>query len=98
MKEEKYYCRDCRKEMLIEGGELTNGKMLGYNTNNNKKDLTFIFKCNECYAKNPALTDYQSCEVYDRIVGYIRPVQQWNPSKQSEYRDRKKFKINGKKF
>ncbi len=30
----------------------------------------------------------QRCEVYSRVVGYIRPVAQWNPGKQSEYCDR----------
>lgn len=32
------------------------------------------------------------CEVYSRVVGYIRPVQQWNDGKQAEYADRKTFK------
>lgn len=31
------------------------------------------------------------CEVYSRVVGYIRPVDQWNPGKQSEFTDRKTF-------
>lgn len=31
------------------------------------------------------------CEVYSRVVGYIRPVQQWNDGKQAEYADRKEF-------
>lgn len=31
------------------------------------------------------------CEVFSRIVGYIRPVQQWNEGKQSEFDDRKLF-------
>jgi len=35
----------------------------------------------------------QKCEVYSRIVGYIRPVSQWNPGKQSEFDDRNTFKI-----
>ena len=35
--------------------------------------------------------DRQPCEVYSRIVGYIRPVGQWNPGKQSEFEDRKMF-------
>ncbi len=30
----------------------------------------------------------QLCEVYSRIVGYIRPVTQWNDGKQSEFYDR----------
>lgn len=31
------------------------------------------------------------CEVYSRVVGYIRPVQQWNDGKQAEYHRRKVF-------
>jgi ribonucleoside-triphosphate reductase len=35
----------------------------------------------------------QICEVYSRVVGYLRPVNQWNDGKQSEFRDRKVYKI-----
>ena len=44
------------------------------------------FECPKCTIKQP-------CEVYTRIVGYLRPVQQWNVGKQAEFRDRKEFKI-----
>lgn len=30
----------------------------------------------------------KSCEVYSRIVGYLRPVEQWNKGKKSEFGDR----------
>jgi len=30
-----------------------------------------------------------SCEVYSRVVGYLRPVDQWNAGKQEEYKERK---------
>ena len=33
----------------------------------------------------------QPCEIYSRVVGYIRPVDQWNPGKQSEFNDRSTF-------
>jgi len=33
------------------------------------------------------------CEIYSRIVGYLRPVKQWNIGKQSEFCDRKMFKL-----
>lgn len=33
------------------------------------------------------------CEVYSRVVGYIRPVNQWNEGKQAEYNDRNTFCI-----
>ena len=32
-------------------------------------------------------------EIYSRVVGYLRPVDQWNPGKQQEYRDRRVYKI-----
>ena len=39
----------------------------------------------------------QKCEVYSRIVGYIRPVEQWNAGKSQEYEDRKEFVVAKKK-
>jgi len=32
------------------------------------------------------------CERYSRVVGFLRPLQQWNEGKQSEWEDRKLFK------
>jgi anaerobic ribonucleoside-triphosphate reductase len=34
------------------------------------------------------------CEVYSRVCGYLRPVENWNIGKQEEYKDRKVFEIN----
>jgi ribonucleoside-triphosphate reductase len=31
------------------------------------------------------------CEIYSRVVGYLRPVDQWNDSKQAEFHTRKTF-------
>jgi anaerobic ribonucleoside-triphosphate reductase len=36
------------------------------------------------------------CEIYSRVVGYIRPIAQWNTGKQEEWKDRKTFKIYNK--
>lgn len=33
------------------------------------------------------------CEVYSRVVGYLRPVSQWNEGKQEEFKIRKTFSI-----
>lgn len=33
----------------------------------------------------------QPCEVYSRVVGYLRPVSQWNDAKQTEFQDRKTY-------
>jgi len=35
----------------------------------------------------------QSTEIYSRVVGYLRPVQQWNDGKRSEFKLRKVFKV-----
>ena len=35
----------------------------------------------------------QETEVYSRVVGYLRPVKQWNHGKQAEFRMRKTFKV-----
>jgi anaerobic ribonucleoside-triphosphate reductase len=34
------------------------------------------------------------CEVYSRVVGYLRPVTQWNIGKQEEFKDRKTFEAS----
>jgi len=34
-------------------------------------------------------------EVYTRVVGFYRPVNQWNPGKTEELRQRKTYKIPG---
>jgi ribonucleoside-triphosphate reductase len=33
------------------------------------------------------------CTIYSRVVGYLSPLNQWNIGKQSEWADRKLFKI-----
>ena len=37
----------------------------------------------------------QKTEVYSRVVGYIRPVGQWNKGKQAEFKDRTEFIVEG---
>jgi ribonucleoside-triphosphate reductase len=44
------------------------------------------FECPKCTIKQP-------CEVYSRVVGYLRPVQQWNFGKKQEFKERKEFKV-----
>lgn len=36
------------------------------------------------------------CEVYSRVVGYLRPTTTWNLGKAQEFRDRKTYEINEK--
>jgi hypothetical protein len=33
-------------------------------------------------------------EIYSRVVGYYRPVHQWNNGKKAEFEERKEFNAN----
>lgn len=44
-----------------------------------------VAQCPQCQA---------SCEVWSRIVGYFRPVDQWNKGKKSEYKDRVEYALD----
>lgn len=35
----------------------------------------------------------QKCEVYSRVVGFVRRVDAWNYGKQAEFHDRKLFSV-----
>lgn len=43
-------------------------------------------KCPECGGKT---------EVYSRVVGYLRPIDQWNDGKQAEFHKRAMYRIDG---
>ncbi len=85
-----FMCHDCGKAVNVKGKELENGFFLRYP---HGEEMIDVVKCKDCYEKNPALENFQKCEVYSRIVGYLRPVSQWNPGKKTEYADRKVFKL-----
>jgi ribonucleoside-triphosphate reductase len=85
-----HYCHDCKTEIKIESKEIKNGILLKYKDEGTN---IMIFKCNDCYQKNPGLTNFRKCEVYSRIVGYLRPVQQWNIGKKQEFEEREEYKL-----
>ncbi len=35
----------------------------------------------------------QKCEIYSRVVGFIRPVSNWNKGKKEEFKERTHYKI-----
>jgi len=86
----KRVCHDCGKELVIKNKRIIGGKLLVYKEGD--KEIN-ILKCNECFKKNPSLNNFRKCEVYSRIVGYLRPVKQWNIGKKQEFKDRKNFNI-----
>jgi hypothetical protein len=89
-KNKRAICHDCEREIEVKGNKIKNGVMLVYENGGEK--IT-IFKCKDCFEKSQELKNYQPCEVYSRVVGYLRPVQQWNLGKQQEFKERKEYKI-----
>lgn len=92
-------CHDCGNKIDINGDEIQNGVFLVYDLPRGKAgnagEKINILKCKECYSKNKALANFQECEVYSRVVGYIRPVQQWHKGKRQEYGEREEFVAPG---
>jgi ribonucleoside-triphosphate reductase len=48
-----------------------------------------VFTCPDCG---------ETAEVYSRITGYYRPVQNWNDGKTQEYKQRKTYNVNNSEF
>lgn len=76
-------CHDCGKT-LKKGAEY-----MPYEINAETKA-----KCRSCYETKPELANFQETEVYSRVVGYIRPVKQWNKGKHQEFCDRLEYAPN----
>ena len=84
-------CHDCNVAIIEEEGEIKNGYQLLYK--DGEEEIN-VFKCKDCYEKNPSLFSFKKCEVYSRVVGYIRPVEQWNIGKKQEYMEREEYVEN----
>lgn len=75
-----HHCHDCQKELTKGDG------CFAYEVSKEQ-----FLKCEECHKKDAVLRNFQKTEVYSRVVGYIRPVDQWNKGKQEEFNDRKEY-------
>ena len=73
-------CHDCKNAIEETGSRAT--YMVGHDT---------YHKCAPCHETDSVLRNFRKTEVYSRVVGYIRPVEQWNNGKQAEYADRMEF-------
>jgi hypothetical protein len=84
-------CHDCGQDTLVE----VNINEDGANTNGGGYwhiDGENFIKCQPCFENDPVLRNFRRCEVYSRVVGYLRPVNQWNPGKKEEHSQRKNFR------
>ena len=88
-------CHDCSTPVEVnakvaEDGAITIEGGAVYKIKKGIEDRYF-FKCDLCCLKDRTLRNYQECEVYSRVVGYLRPVNQYNLGKKEEYKIRKEF-------
>jgi anaerobic ribonucleoside-triphosphate reductase len=84
-------CHDCNCDVQITATPKEDGIHIQGGSVYEPEIEKFFLKCDPCFQKDLVLRNYQSCEVYSRVVGYLRPVSQWNDGKQSEFRDRQVF-------
>lgn len=90
-------CVDCGTDVLvrvsIDGEHLnvTGGAVFHPPSAWNHPEI-YMHKCQLCFEKDSKF--YPTTEVYSRVVGYMRPVSQWNDGKKSEFKKRKMFEFN----
>lgn len=64
--------------------KITGGAGIGFDI---KKGNHFEkLMCDECFESSKP-------EIYSRVVGYLRPIKQWNTGKRMEFENRKNFKL-----
>lgn len=73
-------------DVVAEGGAIYNPKL--------SMDPHIFLKCDSCFNTDKTLRKFMSCEVYSRVVGYLRPINQWNKGKKEEFEMRKEFKVD----
>lgn len=82
-------CDRCACDINEVDGDLIDAKCLKFVDG---EEEYFVNRCDKCFEAFKGLTNYKKTEVYSRVCGYIRPVQQWHKGRQKEYEDRVEFK------
>lgn len=88
-------CHDCGVETRVGVTALEDGLHIEGGAVYEPIPKKIFVKCGGCYLKDKTLRNYQECEVYARVVGYMRPISQFNEAKQQEFKDRVNYKIGG---
>jgi predicted nucleic acid-binding Zn ribbon protein len=89
-------CHECSKPVevtatLREDGAIViggNGSVYKEKEGQNSK---YFFKCESCFRADKILHNFRECDVYSRVVGYLRPVNHWNKGKKAEFEMRKEY-------
>jgi hypothetical protein len=86
-------CHDCGKEVKVGVALTAEGFVVSGGAVYEPEPDKFHNKCDDCFRKRPQLSSYRRCEVYSRVVGYLRPVAQWNEGKQAEFSHRRVYRV-----
>ncbi len=86
-------CHDCGCGVNLSCVKLPGGKTSSSGGAMYRTRDGMSFKCEECFSRQKTLKDHQECEVYSRVVGYLRPISQWNKGKLAEYDKREMLKF-----
>jgi hypothetical protein len=90
------FCHDCKEKVVVNIDLTPAGLEISGGAAYKVEDGTVFLKCDKCFKEGSALRNYNPCEVYSRVVGYLRPISQWNNGKRQEFEDRKNFVLGGK--
>jgi len=58
-------------------------------------EIRTITVIRRCKMKDRVKVKAVPCEVYSRVVGYFRPVSNWNNGKRQEFQERKHITMGG---
>lgn len=64
--------------------EISGGAGIGFDIE--KENHFERLMCDKCFENTKP-------EIYSRVVGYLRPIKQWNTGKMAEFKARKNFKL-----
>lgn len=86
----KVTCMDCGKDFDLVLERTSPEQIKIENGTIGKRDGEYFFKCKNCWEIDK---NFGRCtEIYSRVVGYLRPINNWNPSKQEEFNMRTPYK------
>lgn len=98
-----YECMDCKNEFVATITRISETEMEIDNAivgvrkskskSESKSDLSdrYVFKCLDCYERDKNFGSI--CDVYSRVVGFMRPISYWNDAKKEEFKMRKVYNM-----
>ena len=87
-------CHDCGCDVRVTSEKQDDGILVAGGAVYEPTPEKYFLKCDECFDKDDTLRNYQECEVFSRVVGYLRPVKSWNEGKAAEFSIRKTFDVD----